>query len=104
MVDGLKFTQADADAVGIPLTGRFTFADYADFRKVVAEAIATKPKSVTIDMEGLEFIDSAALGMLLLARDEASKIGASIAIRNVTGQVARVLEVARFKTLFEFAD
>lgn len=104
MVDSLKFTQGDGDAVAIPLRGRFTFSDYADFRKVVADAMATKPKALTIDMDGLEFIDSAALGMLLLARDEASKIGASVNIRNVAGQVARVLEVARFKTLFEFAD
>ncbi|MEM6492504.1 MAG: STAS domain-containing protein [Pseudomonadota bacterium] len=103
MAEQFKVVSTATDGhLEIPLRGRFTFADYSSFRKTVDDALGEKPKRLTIDMTGLEFIDSAALGMLLLARDEASKINAVVDIRNASGQVVRVLEVARFKTLFEF--
>ena len=103
MPNDFKFHAGDASGhTVIPMTGRFTFSDYAAFRKAIDTALAAKPNRVTLDMAGLEFIDSAALGMLLLAKDEAEKINAVVDIKNAGGQVIRVLEVARFKQLFAF--
>lgn len=96
-----------ADAAGeavIRVAGRFTFTDYTTFRAIVGETLAGGPKKLAFDLRELEFLDSAALGMLLLARDEAGKINAPVAIRGAAGQVERVLDVARFKTLFAFED
>lgn len=42
--------------------------------------------------------------MLLLARDEGEKTNAAVVIRGAQGQVKRMLEVARFDTLFKLED
>lgn len=104
MADAIEAKTADGGQAVIRVAGRFTFTDYTTFRAVVGDTLANKPKKLSFDLKDLEFLDSAALGMLLLARDEAGKIDASVAIRGASGQVERVLDVARFKTLFAFEE
>ncbi len=82
------------------LTGRFTFTDYASFRKLVGEVVETRVPKIVVDLSRVDFMDSAALGMLLLARDEASRRNQSLILRGAKGQVKRVLEVARFDSMF----
>lgn len=105
MADAIEAKPLNADGVmEIRLAGRFTFTDYTKFRTAVTQAVEAKVKGLTFDLGALEFLDSAALGMLLLARDEAQKIGAGVAIRGASGQVERVLDVARFRSLFHYLD
>jgi len=82
------------------LSGRFTFTDYPAFRRLVSDILERPVSGYVIDLEKVEFIDSAGLGMLLLARDEADRKGRSVELRGPQGQVKRVLNVARFGTLF----
>ena len=42
--------------------------------------------------------------MLLLARDEGEKTNTTVTLRGAQGQVRRMLEVARFDTLFRLED
>ena len=50
------------------------------------------------------FIDSAGLGMLLLARDEGKRKNLDVCLRRPRGQVKRMLEVARFDTMFTIEE
>ena len=102
MAEGLTPGAGSAGEISIPVRGRFVFSDYMAFRKAVELALVDKPKRLTIDLAQCEFIDSAALGMLLLARDEAAKVKTEVCIFKAHGQVERVLEVARFSSLFKF--
>jgi len=88
----------------VELNGRFTFGDHSSFRKLIEEIRAHKSGTHVLDISGVEFIDSAGLGMLLLARDEGEKSKATVIIRGAQGQVKRMLEVARFDTLFTLED
>lgn len=51
-------------------------------------------------MRQVDFVDSAALGMLLLARDEAQKHDKKLIISGIQGQVKKMFTVARFDSLF----
>lgn len=82
------------------LSGRFTFSDFPAFRRLVSDVLEQPVNGYVIDLENVEFIDSAGLGMLLLARDEAVRKGRPVSLRRPQGQVQRVLAVARFGTLF----
>ncbi len=87
--------------IAIALQGQFTFAAHGAFRDVLANRIDQPgTEAVVIDLGQLDYIDSSALGMLLLARDTAGRHKRRIALRGARDQVARVLAMARFDTLF----
>ncbi|OSQ36188.1 anti-sigma factor antagonist [Thalassospira mesophila] len=86
------------------MAGRFTFSDHTVFRKLIDEITALPAETQIFDLAGIEFIDSAGLGMLLLARDEGEKNRTTVVLRGAKGQVKRMLEVARFDTLFQMED
>jgi anti-anti-sigma factor len=88
----------------VEMTGRFTFGDHSSFRKLIEEVRGHEAATHVLDVAGVDFIDSAGLGMLLLARDEGEKTNTAVVIRGAQGQVKRMLEVARFDTLFTLED
>ena len=84
----------------IAMSGEFTFSDHVPFKQMVTEIFAAPGRSVVIDLSKLDFIDSAGLGMLLLARDEAKKNHRELILRRPSGQVKRMFAVTTFNTLF----
>lgn len=85
----------------VKLSGRFTFADHNDFKEIFEFFDDTSLNKIEIDLTNVEFVDSAALGLLLLVRDEAKKASKAITIRNPQGQVKKMFEVSRFYELFD---
>ena len=49
-------------------------------------------------------MDSAALGMLVIAHDEAAAKEVALTIKGAKGKVKDVLYAARFDTLYDFVD
>ncbi|MGA7807418.1 STAS domain-containing protein [Bradyrhizobium sp.] len=90
----------DRNAGRIAVSGEFTFIDQGPFKDVITELFQTKGAAVTIDLSKLEFIDSAGLGMLLLARDEAKKSERELILMHPAGQVKRMFSVTKFNKLF----
>jgi anti-anti-sigma factor len=88
----------------VSIAGEFTFADHAAFLTVSNRLFGTSDRSIVIDLSALEFIDSAGLGMLLIARDEAGKANRELVLRGPRGQVRRMFTVTKFNTLFTVLD
>lgn len=84
----------------VTMSGDFTFTDHAIFLEIMRRLFDTSGLPVVIDLSELEFIDSAGLGMLLIARDEAAKGHRHLTLRAPKGQVKRMFGVTRFETLF----
>ncbi len=83
----------------IAIAGRFDFSCHPEFR---AACGALVPGSeVVVDMEGATYIDSAALGMLLLLRDRVGD-ARHVRIANCKGQPDQVLRIANFHKLFRY--
>ena len=83
------------------IQGRFTFNDHHAFRGLLDKMLGCSSASRHIlDLSQVEFIDSAGLGMLLIAKEETAKAKSSIEIRNPSGQVQKILEIAKFTDLF----
>jgi anti-anti-sigma factor len=81
----------------VRLSGRFDFACRDDFRAAYA---ASPPGSTfVIDMTNVDYVDSAALGMLLLLRDHAGD-ASKVTISGSRGQPEQVLRIANFHKLF----
>lgn len=84
----------------VRLSGRLTFAENSAFRRVVEGLEQSGRGDVVIDLGALDFIDSAGMGMLLVARDLTSARGGRVALSNAGGQVARMLRLAKFGDFF----
>jgi len=54
-----------------------------------------------VDLALVEYLDSSALGMLLMLRDKIKASNRRVALVNCRGPVKQVLEIANFAKLFE---
>lgn len=83
----------------INVAGRFDFSAHQDFRNAY-ENIGDRPEKFAVDMSNATYLDSSALGMLLLLRDHAGGDEASIRIINCNDDVRKILVISNFGRLF----
>jgi anti-anti-sigma factor len=96
--------QIAAGRATLAVAGRFDFSIHRDFRHSYEEILAAAGvRQLDVDLSGVEYIDSSALGMLLLLREKAGGRNIEIRLANASGPVRQVLEVANFGRLFEIA-
>lgn len=88
------------DTCEINLSGKFTFSDHHSFKMLLATLAEGQIKKLILNMTKVDFVDSAALGILLLVRDESEKMGCVLLLRNPVGQVKKMFEISRFYDLF----
>lgn len=83
------------------LNGRFDFSSHREFRSACDEVLqAPEIKEIEADFSRVDYLDSSALGMLLLLRERAQNANLKVALTNCTGLVQQVLDVANFQRLF----
>lgn len=93
-------TSSDGQALTIAVSGRFDFSAHKDFRKSYEDAKAD-PKRYTVDLREATYLDSSALGMLLLLRDHAGGDAAEVQIVNCNSDVRKILTISNFEQLFD---
>ncbi|WP_166364102.1 STAS domain-containing protein [Pseudomonas akapageensis] len=86
----------------IAIKGRFDFGKHQEFRSAY-ERPGQKPESITIDLKETTYIDSSALGMLLLMRDHAGGENADIRVINSSSDVRKILAISNFDQLFDIS-
>ena len=88
---------ADGSKLTIAIKGRFDFAKHQEFRDAYEE-LSPAPACVVVDLKEATYLDSSALGMLLLLKE---RVGTKpIILSNAKGTVKSVLEIANFHQLF----
>ncbi len=92
------------NAAVIRLSGRFDFNSHREFRDAVDAAMAEGTTGdIQVDLAAVDYLDSSALGMLLMLRDKARSAGRSVSLANCRGAVKQVIEIANFGKLFSIA-
>ncbi len=101
----MNYTRKDKqNYTEIAFCGSFTFRDHDSFFEIISLIKSTKIKKIIFDLSQCDFIDSAALGMFVIAHDEASTKSIALSIRGVQGKVKEVMYAARFDSLYIFED
>ena len=90
----------DGDIVTLVLMGQLTSKDRNAFVEMLPTLLSGGCNAVALDLSELAYMDSVGLGMLITLRDEADKKGATASIKNPTGDVKALLEMACFDRLF----
>jgi anti-anti-sigma factor len=93
-------TSQDGKVVTISIHGRFDFSVHRDFRNAY-EKILQPGVVVVVDLGQTEYVDSSALGMLLLLREYAGGDTAAIKLVHGSPEVKKILTIANFHQLFD---
>ncbi|MCQ0015431.1 STAS domain-containing protein [Actinomadura madurae] len=80
------------DTTVMMLAGELDMAGDARLRARVAAALADRPRTLVLELSGLEFIDCTGLSIMIWARNRLDRDGATLRIRNARPMVARVLD------------
>ncbi len=88
-----------ARTLEINISGRFDFGLHKDFRNA-SEQASSDVNTVVVNMRGVDYVDSSALGMLLILRDKVGESKSAVRIKNSKPEVKKILEIANFDKLF----
>lgn len=86
----------------IRVKGRFDFGKHQEFRDSY-ERQQYRPDAVVVDLTDTTYLDSSALGMLLLLRDYAGGEEADVRVINANSDVRKILAISNFDKLFVIA-
>lgn len=89
----------DNDALRIVIHGRFDYSVHREFRDAYERA-GNGVRHYVVDLKNASYMDSSALGMLVLLRDYAGGESASISLAHANDATKRVLAIANFNRMF----
>ena len=86
----------------IHLAGQFDMTTHAAFNRAYAPLLDKgSVRSLFLNFSAVEYIDSTALGMLLLLKRKAEKTNTSISLSGCQNHVKQVLSIANFHKKFK---
>lgn len=92
-------TKIEPGILYIRANGRFDFSLHKEFRDV-SNLISADIKKIELDLSMTSYLDSSALGMLLVLRDKIAGNKESVVIKGATADVKKILQIANFDKLF----
>ncbi|PTQ89320.1 STAS domain-containing protein [Agitococcus lubricus] len=95
----LTASSADGKELIIKIKGRFDFSTHQEFRGAYEQA-PLEMSGYIVDLKDATYLDSSALGMLLLLRDHAGGDSAHVKIVNCNADVKKILTISNFEQLF----
>lgn len=90
---------SDMNTAIIKVSGRFDFSVHNEFRKAYKD-IGVNGGEYIVDLIGTEYLDSSALGMILLLKEYAEESGSRVRINNVNDEILEILRISSFDKLF----
>ncbi|HKS11847.1 MAG TPA: STAS domain-containing protein [Pseudomonas sp.] len=90
------------NSLTITIKGRFDFGKHQEFRQAY-ERQQPRPALVIIDLKEATYLDSSALGMLLLLRDHIGGDRAEVQVVNTSSDVRKILAISNFDKLFDIS-
>jgi anti-anti-sigma factor len=96
----VKVTTAGSVAI-INMKGRFDFSAHRVFKDAY-EPLLQQKESATLEINLAEvaYMDSSALGMLLLLHERAQAVGKAVVLSRANSTVLQILDIANFGKLF----
>lgn len=93
-------TTTSDQTLAIAVRGRFDFTEHEAFRQAY-ERHPRPSGHYLVDLSATDYMDSSALGMLLLLRRHAGDGAAPVRIAGAKPEIRRILSIANFQKLFQ---
>jgi anti-sigma B factor antagonist len=88
----------------IELYGELDLSGVEVLSRELQRAEASDSHQITVDLSGLEFIDSSGMRVLVQAHTRSQQNSRRLSFRRGTGQVAEVLAVTKLDSVLPFTD
>ena len=82
---------------------RFDFGSHKEFRSAVDAINASNINHACIDMRMTGYVDSSALGMLLMLKNKMGNSKEAVSLINTRPEVKKILDIANFGQLFSLS-
>ncbi|MBT3257046.1 MAG: STAS domain-containing protein [Deltaproteobacteria bacterium] len=90
----------DGKILTISVPSRLDITAHKEFGEAYKDKLGPVSDCI-VDMADVEFLDSSALGMLLMFREKAAEESVDISIANCSSSVKKIFEMANFDKLFK---
>lgn len=87
--------------VTVVFQGDITFSENVAFRAMLKELAAFQMTSCTLDLSGVGLVDSAGLGMFLIAKEQSDTAGFKLKVKGAQGHVASMLKLTKLSEMLE---
>lgn len=91
----------DGNKIELSIKGRFDFNDHSEFRNSYRNE--NPSAQYIVNMQNADYLDSSALGMLLLLREHAGGENANISIINTPAEIMKIFKISNFESLFSIS-
>ena len=100
MIVDMLTHQRSPGIIALSFTGRLVLGNrLSDVEHAILKRIRQGHRMVLVDLSGLEFIESAGIGMLAVWSGVTEREGGKLAVAGATGQVEQMLELSRLDHL-----
>ncbi len=96
---GITLNVTDDKSATIKIMGRFDFSLHNEFRKSYKDVVL-KSGQYSVDLSGTEYLDSSALGMLLLLKEHADSQASTVRLMGYPDEIKEILIIASFDKIF----
>lgn len=83
----------------ISVNERFDFSQHGEFKSAYSSH-SNSGMTFVVDLSKTRYMDSSALGMLLVLKEHADGVGGKVILRNPTDDIVNILKVTNFDSLF----
>ena len=91
----------DVNVISLP--DKFDFSFHKEFtRRYDNSIVNTDVSEIVLDFSQVNYLDSSALGMMVLLYRKAQACNKRVSVKNVSGKTAEILKMANFQKLYAF--
>ncbi len=83
----------------VVFSGDITFSENVSFRQILKELAEGNVEACTFDLTDVGMVDSAGLGMFLIAKEQADTAGWKLSVTGAQGHVASMLKLTKLSDL-----
>ena len=91
----------DGNVMTIFLPERFGFEVHGEFRDAYRNE--KNAKSLVLDMNKTNYMDSSALGMMLQLKEHAEGCNSKVTVKNAKHNIVQIMQIAHFDKLFHIS-
>src|SRR5437773_10562013 len=92
------------DAIVVRMEGRFEFGTRNEYKRLIGQIVQEGFRRLVLDLEGVTFLDSSGLGLLLLTDQNFKLKKGTFSLVNPTGYVRQVIELANLPRVIPIFD
>ena len=91
--------EAEGALATVKVTGDITFAQNSKFREMLRDISTARVVECELDLSDVEMVDSAGLGLLLIAMETGQNSGWRLKVKGAKGHVLNMLKLTKLSEL-----